>query len=180
MTMFGVQDEDRSHLTKEESRQVRQRSLRLLGSLLRPLRWRVVLTAAVAILTSAAQVVGPALIAYGVNEGLPAARDDDWMPIIMTATVFVAAGILGALSMAWFTVLTAKLSQGLLLDLRKRVYHQTQAHPVHRSEPLVPGALLAPVPPHAGRLGARHRAVRRDDARHPRGAGVPQGEAQRG
>ena len=143
MTMFGVQDEDRSNLTKEESRTIRQRSLRLLGSLLKPLRWRVALTAAVAVLTSGAQVVGPALIAFGINEGIPAAQGDDWFPIAMTATVFIAAGVVGALSMAWFTVLTAKLSQALLLDLRKRVYHQTQELSLDFHESYTSGRIIA-------------------------------------
>ena len=53
--------------------QIRDRSLRLLGSLLRPLRLRVVLTMLVVVVVStAAQVAGPALIALGIDRGLPA------------------------------------------------------------------------------------------------------------
>ena len=52
-TVLGVEGEERNDLNKEESRQVRRRSLRLLGSLLQPLRMRLVLTAVVVVVSAA-------------------------------------------------------------------------------------------------------------------------------
>ena len=46
--------------------------MRLLGSLLRPLRGRVVLALVVVVVSTALQVAGPALIALGIDQGLPA------------------------------------------------------------------------------------------------------------
>ena len=46
-TVSGTSGEDRSDYTRDESRAIRQRSLRLLGSLVSPLRWQLVLAAAV-------------------------------------------------------------------------------------------------------------------------------------
>ena len=143
MSMLGVADEDRSNLTKEENRAVRRRSLRLLGSLLRPLRKRVVLTTVVVLGTTAAQVAGPALIAYGINRGLPAALKADWMPISIAAGAFIATGIIGAISMAWYTVLTARVSQAVLLDLRKRVFRQTQELSLDFHESYTSGRIIA-------------------------------------
>ncbi|MCU1424479.1 MAG: transporter, partial [Microbacteriaceae bacterium] len=40
----GVEGEERHDFTKAESKQIRRRSMRLLGSLLRPERARVILT----------------------------------------------------------------------------------------------------------------------------------------
>jgi ATP-binding cassette subfamily B protein len=68
----GVQGEERNDFTKAESRQIRDRSLRLLNSLLRPLWARVTLTIIVVVISTAAQVAGPALIAFGIDRGLPA------------------------------------------------------------------------------------------------------------
>ena len=45
-TVTGVEGEERHDFTKAESRHIRQRSLRLLGSLLRPVRARLWLTMA--------------------------------------------------------------------------------------------------------------------------------------
>jgi ATP-binding cassette subfamily B protein len=44
VSVTGVEGEERGDYTREESRQIRARSLRLLGSLLRPVRARVILT----------------------------------------------------------------------------------------------------------------------------------------
>ncbi|HEV7849020.1 MAG TPA: ABC transporter ATP-binding protein, partial [Mycetocola sp.] len=63
--VLGVEGEERDDFTKQESAQIRARSLRLLGSLLSPLRLRVVLTMLVVVVSTAAQVAGPALIAFG-------------------------------------------------------------------------------------------------------------------
>ncbi len=45
-------------LNKAESRQLRQRSARLLGSLLRPLRGKVAWTFVIVVISTAAQVTG--------------------------------------------------------------------------------------------------------------------------
>ena len=58
----GTQDEDRSSYTKEESRAIRRRSLRLLGSLVRPLKAQIALAAIVLVISTALQVAGPILI----------------------------------------------------------------------------------------------------------------------
>ena len=52
-TVLGVEGEERNDLSKAESRQIRRRSLRLLGSLLHPLRLRLVLTAIVVVVSTA-------------------------------------------------------------------------------------------------------------------------------
>ena len=61
----------------------------------------------------------------------------------------------------------------------ERVHPVPLADPARVPHPLVPGAVAAAVPQVAGGVGAAHRAVRRDHDGHPRGQGVPQGEAQR-
>ena len=143
MSMLGVTDEDNANLTREESRIVRQRSVRLLISLLKPLRKRVILTSIVVLGTTAAQVAGPALIAYGINKGLPAAMAQDWFPISLASGAFIVTGILGAVSMAWYTVLTARVSQAVLLDLRKRVFKQTQELSLDFHESYTSGRIIA-------------------------------------
>src|SRR5688500_12128743 len=97
MSVLGVEGEEREDLNRAESRTVRKRSLRLLGSLLHPLRWKVALAVAVVVVGTALQVAGPALIAFGIDHGLPALRvDANWLPISLTVGVFLFAAVVGA------------------------------------------------------------------------------------
>ncbi|TBN57748.1 ABC transporter ATP-binding protein [Glaciihabitans arcticus] len=144
MSVTGVEGEERNDFNKAESKQIRERSLRLLGSLLSPVRAQVILTLVVVIVSTAAQVAGPALIAIGIDQGLPALRDElDWMPLGVTVALFLIAGIAGAGLIAWYTVLTAKISQAILLDLRKRVFLHTQRLSLEFHESYTSGRIIA-------------------------------------
>ncbi|MFZ4894749.1 ABC transporter ATP-binding protein [Plantibacter sp. Mn2098] len=126
-SVTGVEGEERNDLSREESKQVRKRSLRLLGSLLHPLRWRVVGAMLIVVVSTAAQVAGPALIALGIDQALPAIIGRmDWTPAILIVGAYLLSGAVGALLIAWYTVLAARISQAILIDLRKRVFLQTQ------------------------------------------------------
>ncbi len=190
-------------------------------------------------------MLGPALIAYGINTALPyAVEQANWMPAFGVTAVYIVTGVAGAALIGWFVVLSARLTQAILIDLRMRIFRHTQRlslefHESYTSgriisrqtsdlesirelldgglNQLVQGALFgiftlamlfildwqsgvvllfdghSAGPPDALVLHrvaeglprvargqrAAHRAVRRDHDRHPRGQGVPQGEAQR-
>ena len=143
MSVVGVEGEEREDLNRSESRAVRKRSLRLLGSLLHPVRWMVALSVSVVIVGTALQVAGPALIAFGIVHGLPALMDQDWFPISMTVAVYLVAAIAGAGLTAWYTVLTARISQAILLDLRKRVFLHTQRLSLEFHERYTSGRIIA-------------------------------------
>ncbi len=68
-TVTGTSGEDRSDYTREESLAIRRRSLHLLGSLVTPLKWQLVLAGVVLVVSTALRVAGPALIAYGIDTG---------------------------------------------------------------------------------------------------------------
>ena len=81
MSVTGVEGEERDDFSRGESKVMRARSLRLLGSLVQPVRARIALTMVVIIISIALQVAGPALIAIGIDRALPALIDqNDWMP----------------------------------------------------------------------------------------------------
>jgi ATP-binding cassette subfamily B protein len=141
--VLGVEGEERDDLNKAESRQVRRRSLRLLGSLLRPLRMRLVLTAVVVVVSTAAQVAGPAIIAFGIDNGLPALLKQDWFPLAAAGIAYLFTGIIGAALIAWYTVLSARISQAILLDLRKRVFLHTQKLSLEFHESYTSGRIIS-------------------------------------
>ncbi|GAA2922057.1 ATP-binding cassette subfamily B protein [Microbacterium keratanolyticum] len=143
-TVTGTQGEDRSNYTKEESRSIRQRSLRLLGSLITPLRAEIVLTALVLVIATAMQVAGPALIAYGLNKALPAVLDEgDWTQTIGVGVVFLIAAFLGSALIGWYAVLTARITQAVLIDLRKRVFLHTQRLSLEFHESYTSGRIIS-------------------------------------
>lgn len=143
MSVTGVEGEERDDYSREESRQIRARSLRLLGSLLRPVRARVVLTLGVIVVSTAAQVAGPALIALGIDRGLPAALERDLLPLGLIVVAYLGAGILGAVLVAWYTVLSARVSQAILFDLRRRVFLHAQRLSLEFHESYTSGRIIA-------------------------------------
>ena len=142
-TVVGTRGEDRNDYTKAESRAIRQRSLRLLGSLLSPMRWLVILCGVVIVVSTALQVIGPTLIAYGINTALPMALKAEWMPAFGITIAYIVVGVLGALLMGWFVLLSAKLTQTILLDLRTRIFRHTQRLSLEFHESYTSGRIIS-------------------------------------
>ncbi|MBM7505603.1 ABC transporter ATP-binding protein [Agromyces aurantiacus] len=142
-TLTGVQGEERHEFSKAESRSLRARSLRLLGSLLRPLRAQLWATMAIIVVSTAAQVAGPALIAYGIDQGLPALMRQEWMPVTLAGLAYLATGAAGAFLIAWYIRLAARVSQAVLIDLRTRVFLHTQKLSLEFHESYTSGRIIS-------------------------------------
>ncbi|TQK18897.1 ATP-binding cassette subfamily B protein [Microbacterium sp. SLBN-154] len=143
-TVTGTSGEDRSDYTREESRAIRRRSLRLLGSLIAPVRWQLVLAAAVLVVSTALRVAGPALIGFGINNALPAVVDrNDWMPTIVVVGLYLVSGIGGAALIGWYVVVAARLTQAVMLDLRKRIFLHTQKLSLEFHESYTSGRIIS-------------------------------------
>ncbi|BDZ55616.1 ABC transporter ATP-binding protein [Agromyces marinus] len=142
-TVTGVRGEERDEYTKAESRWIRRRSSRLLGSLLRPLRPQLLLTMAVVVVSTGAQVAGPAIIAYGIDQGLPALIAQDWMPIGLAGLAYLVTGTVAAFLMAWYIRLVARTSQAVLIDLRTRVFLHTQKLSLEFHESYTSGRIIS-------------------------------------
>lgn len=142
-TAFGTANEDNSHLSKSDSRAVRRRSLALLRSLIRPVRLRFWLTITMVVLSQAARVAGPALIAFGIDRALPALQAGDNTPLVLTGVAYLLAAIATAGLTALYVTSTAKLSQAMLLDLRLRVFRHTQRLSLEFHEKYTSGRIIA-------------------------------------
>ncbi len=143
-TVAGTRDEDRSHLTREESRAIRQRSLRLLGSLVSPLRWQIAVAAVVLVISTALQVAGPILISIGLDTALPAVLNEaDWMPTFVVGLTYLLAGAAAAALIAWYVIIAAKITQAVLLDLRKRIFLHTQRLSLEFHESYTSGRIIS-------------------------------------
>ncbi|QUW19934.1 ABC transporter ATP-binding protein [Agrococcus sp. Marseille-Q4369] len=144
MTVQGVQGEDRTDYTKAESKAIRARSRRLLGSLLKPHVGRVVVTLLFVVIAAAANIAGPLLIAYGIDVGLPAImRQGDWMPLWVATLVYIAAAIAAGVLMYLYTVGIARISQTVLYELRRRLFAHAQRLSLEFHESYTSGRIIA-------------------------------------
>ena len=143
-TLEGVEGEDRQDYTSEESRAIRARSSRLLGSLLRPLRGRVVVAMLIVAASTGLQTAGPALIAFGIDTGLPAILENqDAMPLALVVLLYLGAAVVGAVLMWHYTMLAARISQAFLFDLRGRIYRHAQLLSLEFHESYTSGRIIA-------------------------------------
>ena len=140
----GTRGEDRDSYTREESRAIRKRSLRLLGSTLKPLRRLIALTTAVVVVSSILRAVGPTLIAYGIDEALPAATQrGDWGPAILIAAAFLVTGGIGSALVGWYVVLIARITQSVMMELRTRIFRHTQLLSLDFHESYTSGRIIS-------------------------------------
>jgi ATP-binding cassette subfamily B protein len=151
----GPSDEDQVHLTRADSKAIRRRSLRLLGSLIRPVRGRFIATVALVVLSQAARVAGPLLIAFGIDHALPAMLAStrsagngsvgisDMGPLVLAGGGYILAALIASWLTAGYVTSTARLSQAMLLDLRLRVFRHTQRLSLEFHERYTSGRIIS-------------------------------------
>lgn len=115
----------------------------LLASLLRPMRARVVAAALFLLVQQAAVQAGPLLVAYAIDSGVPAFRDEDYGPLIAVALGYAlcSAGA-GAMQYAFIRAST-RVNQDVLLDLRGRIFRHAQSLSVDFHERYTSGRLIS-------------------------------------
>jgi ATP-binding cassette subfamily B protein len=129
--------------TRSESRRLRRRSLALLSSLVQPVSGAAWWTAALVVGSQLAAVAGPALVAYGIDRALPALQDGDALPIILASSAYLVAALLGGVLTAATVRASARVSQTMLLDLRRRVFRHTQRLSLEFHEQYTSGRIIS-------------------------------------
>ncbi|MGW1075242.1 ABC transporter ATP-binding protein [Streptomyces sp. NPDC002537] len=115
----------------------------LLRSLLAPARGAVRGTVALLLLQQAAVQAGPLLVAYAIDRGVPAVRRGDHGPLVAVAVAYaVCAAASGLLQLA-VVRLVARIGQGVLLDLRSRIFHHARSLSVDFHERYTSGRLIS-------------------------------------
>ncbi len=140
----GTSGEERTDYTHAESSHIRRRSLRLLGALIGPVRGRLVLAAVVLVVSTGMQVLGPALIAYGIDSALPAVLDAaDWLPTVGVFAVYLVSAVVAAALMGWYAVAAAHVTQAIMIDLRTRIFRHTQRLSLEFHESYTSGRIIS-------------------------------------
>ena len=143
MSMQGVKGEDKIILDREESKALKLRSRALLFSLIHPVRNRLLLSLFVVILSQMLRVAGPALIALGIDWALPAAIRQVTTPLFLVVGGYLFAALATASLISWFLRFAAKINQDVLLDLRQRIFKQTQRLSIEFHEKYTSGRVIA-------------------------------------
>ncbi|WTW95052.1 ABC transporter ATP-binding protein/permease [Streptomycetaceae bacterium NBC_01309] len=99
---------------------------RLLVSLLAPYRGTLVAAALVSLLAQAAMLAGPLLIGLAIDRAVPDALAGDHSTLIWIAVAYAACGLVTAGAQFAFQVIAARAGQGVLLDLRTRIFDHAQ------------------------------------------------------
>lgn len=123
----GVGPDNPEDLPAGVSIRLRARSRRLLGSLLRPHRRAVWVVLVIVLLENAAAMAGPYLVKVGIDSGIPALVAGHGVRELATVMVLLVLSTLGqAACRRAFLVLTGRIGQDLLLELRRRVFDHFQ------------------------------------------------------
>jgi ATP-binding cassette subfamily B protein len=143
MSMQGVKNEEKINLSKEEQARVRERSLKLLGSIIKPVKNRLFISLALVITSQALRVSGPFLIALTIDQGIPDALAGDSSTVYWTIGGYIAASVAAGFTIAFFLRFAARVSQDIMFGLRKRLFRHTQNLSVEFHETYTSGRVIA-------------------------------------
>ncbi|MCW5252497.1 MULTISPECIES: ABC transporter ATP-binding protein [unclassified Streptomyces] len=115
----------------------------LLRSLLAPLRARVAAAALLLLLQQAAVQAGPLLVAYAIDRAVPALRAGDSGPLVAVAAGYLLCSVAGGALQYGFIILSARVNQDVLLELRGRIFRHAQALSVDFHERYTSGRLIS-------------------------------------
>lgn len=126
MSQRITDSEDKIQLSKSEAKAVRRRSVALLLDVLRPVRGHLLFTLFLVILATALTTAMPWLISTAINDALEPLLAGDSNYALTLAALYVAAAVVAGLATYTNILLTYKISQKVLFDLRQRMFEHAQ------------------------------------------------------
>ncbi len=123
----GVAADGSEDLSDEVEGLLRDRSRRLLGDLLRPHRRWIWILVAIVLVENAARLSIPYLVKEGIDKGIPPIRTDGDTSVLFTiVAVLFGATLLQAATRQTFLVLSGRVGQDMLFEIRRRVFGHFQ------------------------------------------------------
>ena len=114
-------------ITDKVSGLLRDRSRRLLRDLLRPHKKWLWVVLAVVLVENASRLSIPYLVKLGIDNGIPPIRAHNDSHVLMTiVAVAFGATIIQSISRVTFLMLSGRIGQDMLFELRRRVYRHFQ------------------------------------------------------
>ncbi|WP_314067017.1 ABC transporter ATP-binding protein [Rothia mucilaginosa] len=135
--------EPREQMSPQERAETRERSMALLRQMLRPHRGALALSIISVLLVSGSSAVAPILIARVLDSSIEPLRQGNVSPLLTLLTFFVAATAVTAI-FSWVNVAyTVRVSLGVVVYLRKRVFRHAQSLSVSFHERYTSGKVIS-------------------------------------
>jgi ATP-binding cassette subfamily B protein len=141
----GIADENEEadEVSTATGLRMQHRARSLVGDLVRPHHRSVALAVLLLVVENAVMLAGPLLVALAIDTGVPAALDGDPVPLAWAIGGYAATGVAGAGLRAAFLVLSGRIGQDLLLELRRRVFGHGQRLSLDFHESYTSGRLIS-------------------------------------
>lgn len=135
--------EDRVKLSAQEQKEVRARSMTLLKSVLTPLKKELIWTIALVVVSEILSTAMPLLLSYGINRTITPLVEGNGTPATTVVVIYFGVAAVSAITLYFNTVLTARVSQKALFDLRQRMFAQAQTLSVGFHETYTSGRVVS-------------------------------------
>ena len=132
-----------SELSAEEKAEARRRSLALLGQTLRPHRGALLVSVVSVLAVSGASALQPILIARVLDSTIVPLARGEVQPLLLMVTLFVVTVAASALFMWLNVAFTVRVSLGVVVQLRKRVFAHAQSLSVSFHERYTSGKVIS-------------------------------------
>lgn len=135
--------EPREQMSPQERAETRERSMALLRQMLRPHRGALALSIISVLLVSGSSAIAPILIARVLDSSVEPLKQGDASPLLTLLAFFVAATAVTAI-FSWVNVAyTVRVSLGVVVYLRKRVFRHAQSLSVSFHERYTSGKVIS-------------------------------------
>ena len=135
--------EPREQMSSQERAETRERSMALLRQMLRPHRGALVLSIISVLLVSGSSAIAPILIARVLDSSIEPLKQGDASVLLTLLVFFVAATAVTAI-FSWVNVAyTVRVSLGVVVYLRKRVFRHAQSLSVSFHERYTSGKVIS-------------------------------------
>lgn len=138
-----AEDDEADAVDRRTGLRLQTRARRLVAELLRPHRRAVVLAAVLLVAENAVMLAGPLMVAFAIDTGVPAALDGRPGPLAAAIGGYAASGIAGAGLRSAFLLLSGRIGQDLLLDVRERLFAHGQRLSLDFHESFTSGRLIS-------------------------------------
>lgn len=135
--------EPREQMSPQERAQTRERSMALLRQMLRPHRGALALSIISVLLVSGSSAIAPILIARVLDSSIEPFKQGDASPLLTLLVLFVVVTAVTAI-FSWVNVAyTVRVSLGVVVYLRKRVFRHAQSLSVSFHERYTSGKVIS-------------------------------------
>jgi len=117
--------------------------MRLLGDLLRPRKRALAWAGVLVVISTLGQVAGPWLVSLAIDVAVPALADGRAAPLVLVGSAYLVAAVVGGLCAGAYVRAAARIAQGVLLALRRRVFRHTQLLSLDFHESYTSGRIIS-------------------------------------